>query len=381
MYLESIGYLAMGLALLYGGLALVASLLGIKADPRQPDRRRPVTVLKPLCGDEPGLYEHLQSFCEQDHDCFQIVFGTNSADDPALEVVERLRADYPHVDIAVSPSCPTLGCNLKISNLTRMLTYAHYDTLVIADSDIRVCRDYLARVIAPLADRDTGMVSCLYRSLDARDLWSRLAAMFIEDWFFTSVLVSRLLGNKLATFGATIALERQTLSRIGGFEAINNHLADDYIIGLRVKQLGLATVLSDYVVQTSTHEPTLAAMLSHEKRWMQTIRSAQPIGYTFTFITFTLPLGLLALLLGAEQTILPSLFLVIVAMRCATRLTRPWRGLRQTCFDIALIPVRDALTAFVWAWGLFGRRIIWRNQQFALGRNGYLKPITFEDKS
>lgn len=381
MHLDVLGDLALVLALVYGGFALIASLIGIRAADRQRDHDRPVTLLKPLCGDETDLYTNLRSFCEQSHGCFQIVFGTNRADDPALAVVDRLCAEYPHLDIAVSRQCAPLGCNLKVANLARMFTYARYDTLVIADSDIRVPRDYLARVIAPLADPGVGLVTCLYNNLAPRGLWSRLAGHYIEDWFFPSVLVSRALGGQLFAFGATLALTRDTLARIGGFASMADHLADDYILGARIRELGLATVLSDCVVATSTNESSLAGLLDHEKRWMQTIRSAQPVGYTFAFITLTVPLGLIGWLLAFGQPGLFYLVLLLVAMRCGIRLTGPWRGARQAAIDIALVPVRDALTAYVWARGLFGRRIIWRNQQFALGRHGYLKPITSEDKS
>lgn len=379
-YLELLGDLAIALAGLYGFFALIVTLVGIRPSRRPPDHDRPVTVLKPLCGNERGLYSNLRSFCEQSHSCFQIVFGTNRRDDPALAVVDRLSAEYPHLDITVSRQCAPLGCNLKVANLARMLAYARYDTLVIADSDIRVPRDYLARVLAPLAERGVGLVSCLYTSRTPHGLWSRLAGHYIDDWFVPSVLVSRALGGRLFAFGATLALTRETLDRIGGFESIADYLADDYIVGARIRARGLTTVLSDCVVETETNESSLTSLLTHEKRWMQTIRSAQPIGYAFSFVTLIVPLGVIGWLLAFRQPYLYCFVLLLIVLRCGIRLIGPWRGWRQTLINLALVPVRDALTACAWVSGLFGRHILWRNRQFALGRNGYLKPITSEDK-
>ena len=93
---EFIGFACLAMAAVYAVLTLIALLVwrATAAAPSAPGLP-PVTVLKPLCGAEPGLYPHLRSFCQQDYRKFQIVFGVRDPADPALAVVRRLVAEFP----------------------------------------------------------------------------------------------------------------------------------------------------------------------------------------------------------------------------------------------------------------------------------------------
>ena len=62
-----------------------------------------VTILKPLHGPEPHLFERLASFCNQDYPApIQLVFGTHDQDDPAIEMVERLKSAFPAREIGAA---------------------------------------------------------------------------------------------------------------------------------------------------------------------------------------------------------------------------------------------------------------------------------------
>ncbi|HXN10138.1 MAG TPA: bacteriohopanetetrol glucosamine biosynthesis glycosyltransferase HpnI, partial [Steroidobacteraceae bacterium] len=207
----------------------------------------PVTVLKPLCGAEPGLYAHLRSYCEQEFPEFQIVFGVRDPGDPALVVVEQLVREFPTlpIDVVINPRLH--GSNYKISNLINMGAHARHAVLVMADSDTYVGADYLRNVTAPLLDRQVGLVTCLYRDVPTSRLWSRLGAMYINEWYMPSVLVAWLFGHDGYVSGQTLCIRAQTLQAIGGFPAMANHLADDYRMGELVRALGLRVVLSHYL--------------------------------------------------------------------------------------------------------------------------------------
>ncbi|TLY61591.1 MAG: glycosyltransferase [Gammaproteobacteria bacterium] len=238
---------------------------------RQP-RREPmpaVTILKPLCGAEHGLYERLRSFCEQRYPDFQIVFGVRDLGDPALTAVRQLQRDFPGLDLEVAANPSQHGTNAKVSNLINMMPHARHDYLVIADSDVQVPRDYLERVIAPLADEGVGIVTCPYRGAPRPGLWSLLGSMFVNEWFMPSVRVAALLGSREFASGATIALRRESLERIGGFAALANRLADDYALGELTRQRGLTTVLSGLEVETSVDEAGAGGLLRHELRWLR----------------------------------------------------------------------------------------------------------------
>ncbi|ASV99230.1 bacteriohopanetetrol glucosamine biosynthesis glycosyltransferase HpnI [Paraburkholderia aromaticivorans] len=331
-----------------------------------------VSVLKPLCGAEPRLYENLQTFCEQRHRYFQLVLGVSSPDDPAIAVVRRLQAAYPLHDIELAIDTRVHGSNLKVSNLINMAERARHDVIVIADSDIAVEADYLDSVAAPLADPRVGVVTCLYVAQGVGGFWPRVGALFINEWFAPSVRVAHAAGSRRFGFGATLALRRATLERIGGFEALKNCLADDYWLAEHVRALGLQTVLSRVIVATDVIEPTFSALWQRETRWLRTIRSVNPLGFAFLFITFPTPWLLIGAWLSAgpagngADAFHPWAALTSAtgtALGLAARLLMHWRSARhgRTFWrDLPLVPLRDALLALQWLAGAFGSHVMWR---------------------
>ena len=217
----------------YACIALVATLLSLRRSQSIHARqeRPPVSILKPLYGAEPRSYENLRSFCLQDYPEFQIVCGVRDANDPVIATVRRLQREFPALDLELVIDPRLHGADYKVSNLINILDRCRHDRLVLADSDICVGRDYLAEVVAPLNDPSVGVVTCLYRGRPISALCSRLGALFIDDWFAPSVWVAHLFGSRAFAFGATIALRREVLAAVGGFEAIADQLADDYRLG------------------------------------------------------------------------------------------------------------------------------------------------------
>jgi ceramide glucosyltransferase len=338
-----------------------------------------VSVLKPLCGAEPRLYENLRTFCDQRHGRFQLVLGVSSPDDPAIAVVRRLQAAYPAHDIELAIDTRVHGSNLKVSNLINMAERARHDVIVIADSDIAVEDDYLDTVAAPLADPRVGVVTCLYVAQGVGGFWPRVGALFINEWFAPSVRVAHAAGSRRFGFGATLALRRATLERIGGFEALKNCLADDYWLAEHVRALGLRTVLSRVMVATDVIEPTFSALWQRETRWLRTIRSVNPLGFAFLFITFPTPWLLAGAWLTAGLATGPSdaahlwaalISATITAAGCAARLLlhlRAARHERSFWRDLPLVPLRDTLLSLQWLAGAFGSHVMWRGARVPVG--------------
>jgi ceramide glucosyltransferase len=352
-WMTLLGYALCGAALSYVALA---AWLGRRPPHRPPGRSaaglRPVSVLKPLSGSEPQLYENLATLCRQEHPEYQLVFGVRAPDDPALAVGRRLQADFPACDIALAIAADVHGPNRKVSNLINMLPQARHAWLVVADSDIAVAPDYLARVTAPLADPGTGVVTCLYRGRALAGFWSDLGAQFINDWFAPSVRLARAAGSRRFAFGATIAVRRETLAAIGGFTALSGRLADDFWLGELARRKGLDTVLSDVVVSTDVTEASLGALWTHELRWLRTIRSLNRAGFAFVFVTFTWPMVLLGLVLAPQVPVL-AMALTAVLARSA---------LAGNAGAALRAPLRDTLLLAEWAAALFGSQVSWRGE-------------------
>jgi ceramide glucosyltransferase len=331
------------------------------------------TVLKPLCGSEPETYACLRSFCDQQYPEFQIIFGVAAADDPVLAVVQRLQQEFPRRDVRIVIDRRQHGSSRKVSNLINMMAEASHDYLVIADSDVRVDDQYLGKVVAPLRDADVGVVTCAYRGEPRGGFWSLMGSLFINEWFTPSVYVAAKGGSRSFAFGATIALRRDVLSRIGGFGAIANHLADDYRLGELTRRLGLRTVLSDVEVEVVVAEGSLGSLVEHELRWLRTIRAVRPLAYSFCFITFALPVTLLVALLSRGGSVVLTLLAIAAATRVLLHLKM--RQSRAWPAQIALIPVRDCLSLALWAWSFTNRRVKWRNEHYEVSRDGSALPL------
>jgi ceramide glucosyltransferase len=331
----------------------------------------PVTILKPLHGEDAELYDNLRSFARQLYPVFQIVFGVREPTDPAIDIVRRLIADHPDGDFALVVEPRVSGTNFKVSNLENMLAAAKHPILVIADSDMRVDRDYLAAVTGPLADPQTGLVTCLYRGRPADARWSRLGAMFVNHGFLPSALVGEWLRPGDACFGATMALRRSTLDAIGGFAPLRDQLADDYALGSAVRRSGARVVLSPHLVDTIVAEPTLGALFRHELRWARTIRLLAPAGYAASFVTHPVALAALGVALSLFSPAMLAIFGLVLACRIAT----VWvddRALGLPATAPWLVPVRDLLSFAVFVGSFLGNSIAWRDRRFRLEADGRL---------
>jgi ceramide glucosyltransferase len=333
----------------------------------------PVTILKPLCGAEHELYECLRSFCEQAYPTFQIVFGVSDGEDPAVDVVNRLRCEFPHVDMQLAVDRRQHGSSRKVSNLINMMSLARHDYLVISDSDVRVPQDYLAEVVGPLLDPEVGIVTCPYRGNPRSGLWSLLGAQFINEWFIPSVRVAAMSGSRSFAFGATIAIRRDVLASIGGFASIANQLADDYRLGELTRGIGLRTVLSDMVVETCVDERSLGDLVRHELRWLRTIRAVRPLGYSLSFVTFGVPVaGFGSLLAAGAWPALTSLGVTAIArlaLHCSVRKSN------AALAHLLVLPLRDGLSLVLWAWGFVTRHVHWRDDRYQVTRDGSAQPV------
>lgn len=353
----------------YQAGTIVAAARFARRQGAPPESLAPASVLKPLHGIEPELHENLRSFVDQDYPAAQIVFGVRSATDAAIPVARAVMAERPDADAALVIDPAGRGSNLKVANLENMLPSARHDILVLADADMRVERRYLATVTAPLRDPAVGLVTCLYKGRSAGGLWSQLGAMHINYGFLPSALTGAAMRVGNGCFGATIALRRETLDRIGGFAPLRDELADDHRIGAAVRDTGGKVVLAPYLVENVVAEPSFGALWRHELRWGRTVRTMVPTGFAGSIITHPVPVAALLAILNEFDPRACALFLATLALRwgAAAALARildlPTRRLWA-------LPLRDALSFAVFVGSFCGRSVSWRDQIFQVDATG-----------
>jgi ceramide glucosyltransferase len=350
-----------GVAQQFFGTVLVARFVAQpNAAPLNPP---PVSVLKPLCGVEPLTEIALESFFLIDYPDYQLVFGVQSAADPVLAIVETLRARYPARDVAVVVD-PTLhGSNRKISNLINMLPAASHPILVMSDADIHVPPYFLHRVVTALAAPGVGLVTTLYTALAGTPhLATTLGANQINYTFLPGALLARRLGRQ-DCLGVTMALNRETLARVGGLQAVANHLADDQVLGRLVRALGLATTLAQVVPATTVPEANFRALFHHELRWARTIRALVPIPYAASILQFSLLWAALALLFSAGAAWAWGLAAAVLVIRYTlARRIDATLGLVKAG-DAWLFLVRDLFSAIIYVASFGGATVEWRGQK------------------
>jgi ceramide glucosyltransferase len=346
---------------------------GVRPTPDLPG----ISILKPLKGIDPEIYESFRSHCLQDYPEYEIIFGVSDPSDPAIESVRRLQREFPDRRIRMIVSSTILGANVKVSNLAQMIADARYGCLIVNDSDIRVEPDYLQRVTAPLADSRVGMVTCLYRGVASATLGSRLESLGISTDFCASVLAARQVeGGIRFGLGSTLAFRRADLKKIGGFNSFVDYLADDYELGKRIAALGLNIKLSDVVVETYLPAYRLLDFFAHQLRWARGVRDARAGGYFGLIFTFGMLWALVAVAASAGSLWSWTGLAFVLSLRLTVAFVVGWRVLRS--HDVLryawLIPLRDLIAVAVWIISLGGHTVTWRGERFRL-KNGKLTRI------
>ena len=337
-------------------------------------RNEAVTILKPLHGDEPRLGENLASFLQQKYDGpIQLLCGVQSADDPAIAVVDTLRARFPDavIDLVIDPA--QHGANAKISNLINMMDKVAHPILILSDSDIAVAPYYLSRVLATLHMPRTGAVTCLDQGRGDAGFWSRMGAAGLSYQMLPGATFGVATGLATPCMGSTIAMRRETLDQIGGFASFADVLADDYAIGEAVRALGLTVAVPPMIVTHGSTERNLAELWRHELRWGATVRSLAPLGYLGSIIAMPFPLALIAAIFAPAHWAGVAVALVALVARAIIVCAVDAKAADRTA-PLWLLPLRDCLTLAIFIASFFVRVVDWRGSALQIKPLGRISP-------
>jgi ceramide glucosyltransferase len=340
----------------------------------------PLSLLKPLHGDEPGLEPHLATFFEQDYPVYEILFCARSPQDAGLATARRVAARYPHIPVKfLSTGGEPDYINAKVASLEKMEAVAAHDIFVISDSDVRVTPGYLRAVALPFAHPRVGGLTCPYRGVAAEGgIWAQLEAVGMSVEMTAGVLVARQMEGMQFTLGPTMAFRREAIRRMGGFRVTADYCADDFVLGNEIFKLGETVVLSHHAIDHMVINSSFNQSMLHQVRWMKSTRFSRPKGHFGTALTFSMPFGLLgfaaALALG-HVAIAVGLLIWAVASRLALSIAvgnwvvrdKSWFGL------LVLYPIRDLMGFLFWAASYTSSRILWRGRKFQLLPGGKMR--------
>ncbi len=336
----------------------------------------PISILKPVRGADEGAVECFASFCALSYPEYELLFGVRDPTDAAIPVVEGLRDSHPECAITLvrtSQSVDSGFVNRKVANLAAMLPHARFNLLLISDSDMAVTPSYLQAVAQEFGDPKVGLVTSPYRGFGARTSASVLEGLGIAtDWFPGVLAASQFVSPRFA-LGSTLALDRQTLAAIGGFEALRDYLADDFQIGCRVSGLGRRVALTRYVVSTRLPNAGWSEMLARRLRWMRTVRACQSAGYYGSFVTYTTLWCLCLLPFVFDVPVAAGVLAVAACSRLAGAVASiAALGDAEAAVALIALPISDLLSAALWVAGCFGHTVYWRGERFRLRAGGHI---------
>jgi ceramide glucosyltransferase len=359
-------------SLIYCVMIVVAARRFLSATLPAPGNKPPISVLKPLCGHDDGLEENLRSFFVQDYPEYEVLFGVHRQNDPAVAVAEKIISEFSgqiSARLIITGESPIP--NAKAFSLNRMVRDAHYDVLVMSDSDVRVTPSLLLHLAQELQDDHVGLISCPYRAVPGKSLWSRLEAIGMNTELLGGVLVARMIEGMRFALGCTVAVRRRVLEDMGGFGYLQEFLAEDFVIGQRAAELGHDVLFSSYVIEHRIGSQGMMHNMGHRMRWARSTRRSRPLGYWGQIFTYPLPLALL--FCAAYPAAWPVLFLTLILRAGAALATA-----RNIVHDPVtqkqwwLLPVQDVIGFFIWISGFVGDKIVWRNRKCTVLRDGRL---------
>ena len=331
----------------------------------------PISILKPLRGLDNDAVANFVSFFEQDYETFEILFGAEDENEPGLAAARQASREHPNIDVRFVIEAHAAGANPKVRTVGNLARQAKYPLLLVSDSDISVGRDHLRRMVEPLRDPTVGVVTCFYRTR-ARGLVGRIDALSLSTEFVPGALVARQLEGMSFAMGAGILIRAETLRDIGGFAALQDCLADDYLMGRLPYEAGHRVELARDVVDHRLGTRSLADLEARQNRWNLGIRTSRPWGYAGLVFTQGTAAALLFLAATGGSALGWAVAAGTMGIRLGVAAFLAMACLKDASIlrDLWLVPFRDLMATGLWIRSFFGNTVVWRGRRLRLGAGG-----------
>jgi len=336
----------------------------------------PVSILKPLCGLDDRLAENLASFAALAYPEYEVLLGLRSADDAALGVAREAARRWPgRFRIVFQRGEP--GHNPKVNQLVTLARAARHGVLVVSDSNVRVGPDYLAEIAAALEDEAVGLVTHPIAGVGEIGVGSVMDHLHLAGSIAPGVVAAKRLARRDIVVGKSMALRRRDLEALGGFEAVKDVLAEDYVMGVMVSQvLGKRVAVGPSPIQNVSERRTLSDFAARYRRWSVLQRQAVgPLVYSAQVV-----LNPILLAAAAAALARTPIALGLLAATCAAKTAidgAAARALRKGGFPLrhlALVPVKDLVVGGAWLYGLARRDVAWRGTRLVVQRGTRIAP-------
>ena len=350
--------------------------------PPPPSQAPPISILKPLCGLDDELEENLASFARLDYPSYEVLLGVPSVGDKAFAVASRAVRRFPgRMRLVVQRY--HAGHNPKVNQLVGLARAARHGLWVISDSNVRASPDYLSGIAAELCDRSVGLVTHPVVGAGEQRLGSVLENLHLAGSVGPGMVAAPRLLRQPVVVGKSLALWKRDLLRLGGFEAVQNVLAEDHLLGLLIREkLGKRIVVARRPVVNVNRGRRVGEFWGRYARW--SVLQKKLLGgptYAAQFLLNPVLLSLLGLLLRPDGGALAA-FLVVCLLKTLVD-EKSARALRQDGFalrHLLLVPAKDLIFGAALLQGLLLDEVDWRGTRLRVLRGTRLAPARARDE-
>lgn len=336
---------------------------------------KPVSILKPLKGKDDRLFENLESFFKLDWPEYELLFGVNHLDDPAIEVVEHLMRKYPKVRSKLIINTQRVGLNPKINNLYNIYSESTYDLILISDSNIRVKPDYLTKMVKEIQNLNIGLVTTIFRGMGAKTIGSIFENLHINTFISGSVLTIKKLFNIPVTIGKSMLIKKHLIDDMGGFSVFSDYLSEDHLLGIFVKKTGMEIKHSAYLIDNINEYYSFENFINRHVRWAKMRRNLSLLYYSFEILVNPVFISLLFAFIsnsifGLCIFIVVSILKIVIDTAISIKIESDIKW-----YYYFLIPLKDILIGFIWLIPLIHNRVNWRGNIFQITKGTRLNPV------
>ena len=331
-----------------------------------------MSILKPLKGLEEDLEQNARSFFELNYPRFELIFCVAEKTDAAVGVINRLMDEYPAIDARILFGEDLHGVNPKIRNLQKAYDSALFDVVLISDSNVQVSPDYLSKLVPLLEGSNVGLVTAPVISSFGSSWVRSLEAFSLSTFYARGMVMASACGFPMV-MGKSMLFRRSVFSRFGGLRSLGNYLAEDYMAGYAVQQLGLNVVLNTEALYQSVSHQNMADFWKRHLRWGRMRKVTNPLAFLIEPLGNALPLSLLGAagfsglfhfpFFSIFGLLLTGFFLQDMILTARLHKTIPWN------FAILWL-IRETLTPLLWFHTLWGRSVSWKGQDLKLQAGG-----------
>lgn len=336
-----------------------------------------ISILKPLCGIDDELEENLHAFAALNYPTYEVLLGVRKTTNPAYPVAQAAVAKWPNrFRLFIQEGEP--GLNPKVNQLITLTKYAKHDILLVSDSNVRVPDGYLSETAAAFENPQVAILTHPIAGIGEKKLGSLLDNFYMTTHFSAGQIAAKMFADQDLVIGKSMGLRKSALEAMGGFASAKDVLAEDYVMGRRVKNvLKMKVEVGRSPVLNVSENRTVGDFLARYNRWG--VMQLKAVGFgVYASQLLMYPMFLAAIGLLAWPTAMTLKWFAAVALLKITLDMLQGRMLRPGGFPwfMALcIPLLDMLVGWTWIHGLLHDRVEWRGNVLEVGEGTQLIPI------